>query len=261
MKNIIYFLEEAGTFIPKSETHTGYIQTKKLIENNVSPIYTTQMCLMNFDLIDKGYSIILVKSNSEFPYTHILPSTILHSGKILRRSHNLLKLFMGSSFDGKTSTSYSSLKDLMKYMEHNEKQLQLPWNIASPDTVFTQAVRLYQPDQIPEEKSRKCYIRDQLKISAKYKLNVGIFPYTSMTDNSTKELINWYNGKELFDSYVMKVYGEYDIPDFIQFYLVFSDYKLRNEMFIDLLFSTLIYNAINQEELNKQNISKYEKVL
>lgn len=100
MKHIYFISDRTSCFFLDEDFYTesyldNYEDTKEAIEVGHELIYTTSMANFSFDLLDKDYQIFLVKNRK---VVEIKPG-MSEIEKDLRREHNILKLFLGRTFD------------------------------------------------------------------------------------------------------------------------------------------------------------------
>lgn len=74
---------------------TTYDETCSAIAHKEEEIFTTSIANMSFDLIDKGYEIYICQRNHSL---QIKPG-MSQIKKDLQKTHNILKLFLGGTFD------------------------------------------------------------------------------------------------------------------------------------------------------------------
>ncbi len=96
MKKIYFYpfgFKAFGAVIPD---YNDYCSAKSAIESNLPIIHTSSMANLSFDLLDAGYEIYLMSRYNK--PIHIVPGMAV-SDKELRRSHNILKMFIAGCFD------------------------------------------------------------------------------------------------------------------------------------------------------------------
>ena len=80
-----------------------YQETKELINNPYADfVRTTQMCFLNTNLFDKGFNFILIFGEESNVYISIDDAGVIHcpnTDRVLRKSHNLFKLWQAGEFD------------------------------------------------------------------------------------------------------------------------------------------------------------------
>ena len=103
MNKKIYFCLDFGSFgfaDINSAFCKYYLLTSEAIECGEPSIYTLSIAHLSFDLLDKGYDIYLCYKDKQ---VKIEPGMELHLDgspcKEIRRGHNLLKLFLGGTFN------------------------------------------------------------------------------------------------------------------------------------------------------------------
>ena len=69
--------------------------TRKAINNRDDKIHTTQMALLSFSLVDKGYDIWLHKNGKKVQIKEHMPEI----EKDLRKVHNLFRLWIAGTFN------------------------------------------------------------------------------------------------------------------------------------------------------------------
>lgn len=74
----------------------SYIDTKNAIENNCEDIWTYDLSHLSFDLMDKGYTIIIAHKGI---FLTCYPGMDSIGKKDIRRGHNLWRLLLGGYFN------------------------------------------------------------------------------------------------------------------------------------------------------------------
>lgn len=97
MDKYVVFHESSHFYMDDKEIYHGYIVTKKCLEIGHPIVHTTQMALMDFDLNDLGYDIIIAFNKNIHKCKN--PFVLLKVGcqinkKDIRKPHNLLKMYM-----------------------------------------------------------------------------------------------------------------------------------------------------------------------
>ena len=74
----------------------NYMDTEEALNKNEPEIVTTSIAHMSFDLIDAGYNIWLCYKENKIK---VEPGMDMPTGKDIRMSHNIRKLFLAGCFD------------------------------------------------------------------------------------------------------------------------------------------------------------------
>lgn len=87
---IHFYVDQPPCGFPPNVIH-DYVTVRKMIENRVEKIQTTQMCELSTNLFTLGYRVFLISKGKE---TEIrLNDKLPNSKRILRSNHKLLRLF------------------------------------------------------------------------------------------------------------------------------------------------------------------------